>query len=135
MPAAAGASSGVKKGAGSSAALSPSLTAAADAILPPKKRLVTVNNPVKLQAIRLLGILGEEFSHHTSIALPSASITGGIFCECLLQAVAQMAVTHAGWVRDVILMVQHAVPVSRHHTSTVLDCADLQVRTSRCELR
>ena len=36
----------------------PSVAAAAEAILP-KRRLVSVNNPVKLQAIRLMGILGE----------------------------------------------------------------------------
>jgi hypothetical protein len=35
----------------------PSAAAAAEAILP-KRQLVAVNNPVKLQAIRLLGILG-----------------------------------------------------------------------------
>lgn len=49
-----------KQGPASSTA-SPGVAAAAEAILP-KQRLVTVNNPVKLQAIRLLGILGEPLA-------------------------------------------------------------------------
>jgi hypothetical protein len=45
------------------------VAAAAEAILP-KQRLVTVNNPVKLQAIRLLGILGEPLvQHRLSVAV------------------------------------------------------------------
>lgn len=60
---AAGAVGGpAKKGAAGSAAATPpvpSAAAAAEAILP-KRQLVNVNNPVKLQAIRLLGILGRR---------------------------------------------------------------------------
>lgn len=51
----------MKQGPASSAAC-PAVVAAAEAILP-KRRLVTVNNPVKLQAIRLLGILGVQEWH------------------------------------------------------------------------
>jgi hypothetical protein len=61
QPAAGAAAAAGKKGAaGSAGAASPTMAAAADTILPPKKKLVAVNNPVKLQAIRLLGILGES---------------------------------------------------------------------------
>lgn len=58
--AAAAAAAGKKGAAGSAVAASPTAAAAADAILLHKKKLVAVNNPVKLQAIRLLGILGES---------------------------------------------------------------------------
>lgn len=58
LPAAA-AAAGKKGAAGSAVAAPPTVAAAADAILLHKKKLVAVNNPVKLQAIRLLGILGE----------------------------------------------------------------------------